>query len=242
MQNFKHADSPKKPGIEIETKPHTNLVELKEEIRHGHCGTKELEIACQRGEITKQERDSLGFLLAKKLEMIAPIDPLTGVFNRAFLEPKFNDLVRELNHSAEKRKSIVDSVMLILLDINHFKELNDKYGHALGDQVLIEVAKRLKSAIKMNDTVFRVGGDEFILLLSIADENPRLLEAIFKRIQAKVNIDFSIRATDNTNVQITLAMGYGVLEKGKDETVDQLMQKADEKMYANKRGQRSRNL
>ena len=220
---------------EVPEDPNPRVLELKEAISYGHCETKELKIACERGEITIQERDSLGFLLSKKLEMIAPIDPLTGVFNRAFLEPKFNNLIRELNYSTERRKSKVDSLMLILLDVNHFKKLNDKYGHILGDQVLVEVTRRLKSAIKMNDIVFRIGGDEFILLLPIADKNPRLLEAIFKRIQAKVNTGFSIQATDNTDVKITLAMGYDALEKGKYKTLDQLMEEADKKMYADKR-------
>lgn len=96
--------------------------------------------------------------LAQELEHIAFHDPLTQLPNRRL----FHD---RLDHALQRhqRKGILGAVML--LDLNRFKQLNDQHGHDVGDQWLVEVAQRLRAAVRQSDTVARMGGDEFVLLL-----------------------------------------------------------------------------
>ncbi|PTE09132.1 diguanylate cyclase domain-containing protein [Mesorhizobium helmanticense] len=94
----------------------------------------------------------------KSLERQALHDPLTGLPNRAF----FN---RELNRLVDKARSESGELVVMLLDLDRFKEVNDNFGHAVGDMLLVEIARRLEKAIRRGDMVARLGGDEFAVLM-----------------------------------------------------------------------------
>ncbi|WP_244661706.1 diguanylate cyclase domain-containing protein [Mesorhizobium huakuii] len=94
----------------------------------------------------------------KNLEHQALHDPLTGLPNRTF----FN---RELERLVEKARSEDGELVVMLLDLDRFKEVNDNFGHAVGDMLLVEIARRLEKAIRRGDMVARLGGDEFAVLM-----------------------------------------------------------------------------
>jgi diguanylate cyclase (GGDEF)-like protein len=206
--------------------------------KSGHCKVRELRVARQKGSITAEQFTLLVSQLAERLEKMVGIDSLTNLFNRAFLEPQLNRIKEELNHEEGKRESKVQSVMVVFLDINKMKELNDAYPdhHTVGDKALVIVADRLKKATKREDIIFRVGGDEFIAVLPINDDNPRTLEKIFERIKHSINDDLSVDSVSDSNVSIpfSVSVGFEVLNKGDNTTAAQLLDMADKKMYEDK--------
>jgi len=150
-----------------------------------------------------------------KLQILANIDGLTGVLNRrAFVE------------QLEMFARIKPSVALIMIDIDHFKLVNDTYGHGIGDQVLKRLAKVLLDAKRGNDRVGRFGGEEFIILLQ--DISPAGLDSYCQRLlKAISDIDFS----DISDLSgITVSMG-ATMAKLVDKKIDLLIQQADEAMY-----------
>ncbi|MEK7080860.1 MAG: GGDEF domain-containing protein [Patescibacteria group bacterium] len=208
---------------------------FQESIRAGSCKVQELHIAHKQELITSEQCISLLFLLAEELEKRASIDVLTKVLNRAFLEPDLEGLIRELNSDIEKRRLPIQSVMVIFLDIRRFKDLNDNHGgHKVGDRALVTVAERLKNGTKRQDMIFRVGGDEFVVLLPITDNNPQLLETIFERIRNSVNTNLSVEDHKGVSIPFSVSMGFEVLNKGDSATAVELLAKADGKMYEEK--------
>ena len=150
-----------------------------------------------------------------KLQILANIDGLTGVLNRrAFVE------------QLEMFARIKPNVALIMIDIDHFKLVNDTYGHGVGDQVLKRLAKVLLDAKRGNDRVGRFGGEEFIILLQ--DISPAGLDSYCQRLlKAISDIDFS----DISDLSgITVSMG-ATMAKLVDKKIDLLIQQADEAMY-----------
>ncbi|MDF2549650.1 MAG: pleD, partial [Chlamydiales bacterium] len=98
-------------------------------------------------------------------------DSLTHVYNRKMLQEVCN------GHSPCLNKSSLSKVCSLMIDIDHFKSINDTFGHLVGDEVLIELAKRLQDHLRKNDLVFRLGGDEFLVLLPDTDLEQALFVA-----------------------------------------------------------------
>jgi diguanylate cyclase (GGDEF)-like protein/PAS domain S-box-containing protein len=134
----------------------------------------------------------------KKLEYISTHDTLTNIYNRAF----FNDTIETKIKSA-KRYGIEFS--LIIIDIDHFKKVNDQYGHNIGDKVLIEIAKILKDNIREDDVVARWGGEEFVILLSHTD--------IDGTYQLAEKLRVIIENTIIENIRITASFGLASYNK-----------------------------
>ena len=109
-------------------------------------------VAAQLGTVFQRKRD------AERIQQLANFDVLTGLPNRVLL----NDRVSQALSMAQRNRA---QLAVMFLDLDHFKNINDTLGHRIGDALLIEVAKRLKSIVREEDTVSRVGGDEFILVL-----------------------------------------------------------------------------
>ena len=182
--------------------------------------------------ITVSEQVALGLSNVKLREVLhqqSIIDPLTGLFNRRYMD---ETLRRELARAA--RKSVPLSI--ILLDIDHFKSVNDTYGHDAGDVVLRSIAHSIQAVVRDSDVVCRFGGEEFVLLLSECDK-----EAALKRAE-KVLVDMRLLDVWHGTQQIgrvTASIGISTFpEDGAD--IESLFQAADQAMYTAKNTGRDR--
>jgi diguanylate cyclase (GGDEF)-like protein len=163
----------------------------------------------------------------KRLELNAVTDPLTGLHNRRLFSETFE---KELNRA----RRYVQPLGLITLDLHRFKEVNDKHGHPRGDDVLRATAATLKKALRTSDSAFRIGGDEFALLLPQTDA-PQAL-ALSRRVQ-------TVFAEMIQPLQLTVSVGmdHGVAIFPQDaEQADQLIRIADERLYHQKHANHSK--
>ena len=154
-------------------------------------------------------------------------DELTGVLNR-------RGFGRHLESMLEQRRSVA-LVVLVVLDVDHFKQFNDAWGHPAGDAVLRKLGSLLKATIRTDDVAARIGGEEFVLVLAHARESEALIvaERLRRAFEATV---FEPRA--GTRVNCTLSMGIAVSRPG--DTPAGLLERADALLYAAKRNGRNR--
>lgn len=175
----------------------------------------------------------------QQLEFHSVRDPLTGLYNRrSFLEMM---RVRSENISPERREEDSDSPdSLIIMDIDHFKHINDTWGHSAGDAVLVEVAKRLRSAVRDSDMTLRWGGEEF--LIYAPKTKPDLLMSLVDRV-LKV-IGSTPVLVGNNAIPVTVSAGYISLPfSGVPESAcnwEKAMQLADMALYMGKVNGRNR--
>ena len=148
-------------------------------------------------------------------------DSLTRAGNRAALEIC---LKRELN-LAERNGC---ALSLLVVDIDHFKSINDKFGHAQGDQVLVRVAQAISKTLRQTDQVFRFGGEEFVIVLS----NTRYHDALI--IAERIRIAVADADLTYEDQQIGITVSLGVSSKKDGDKRDQLFQRADKALYAAK--------
>src|SRR5437762_6693933 len=154
----------------------------------------------------------------KRLELSAVTDPLTGLHNRRLFAETFE---KELNRA----RRYIQPLGLVTLDLHRFKEVNDKHGHPRGDDVLRAAAATLKKALRTSDSAFRIGGDEFALLLPQTD-SPQAL-ALCRRVETVF-----AEMLQPLQLAVTLAMDHGVAIFPQDaEQADQLIRIADERLY-----------
>jgi diguanylate cyclase (GGDEF)-like protein len=167
--------------------------------------------------------------LQEKLREQAIRDPLTGLFNRRFLE---DGLDREL-HRAQRKQS---ALSLVMLDLDHFKQFNDTFGHDAGDLLLRELGKILRTVLRQSDIACRYGGEEFVLVFpdsSLADTRKRVEE-----IRTLVK-GLEIRHDDRPLGPITVSAGVAAApEHGS--TARDLIRSADDALYAAKQAGRDR--
>lgn len=161
----------------------------------------------------------------------AGIDGLTSVWRRERLNPILNKLLEDLERdpAGEHRHSVPSAVMVIRLDINQFKVFNElPYSHTFGDTVLRSFAERITKSMKDSDKIFRVGGDEFVIVMPIFNDDVNF-ESLFEVKEALINENLSIEAPNGDVLDVTASMGYSVVEKGKEhKTAEQLLIEADE--------------
>lgn len=165
---------------------------------------------------------------AKEQEILhqATHDALTGLANRSLL-------VDRLEQSLAMAQRYGYMVGLMFMDLDGFKDVNDSFGHDIGDQLLIAVSRRLESFLRKSDTLCRQGGDEFVLLLPQAADLEGLM-GLAKRIQAEVSQPYaSIHGTEVLRIAVSIGIARWP-EHGAD--VDALMQAADRAMYRCKHG------
>ena len=159
-----------------------------------------------------------------KIRNMSTRDFLTGLFNRHFL-----DEFQTIALSAAQREN--RKAAIIMIDLNHFKEINDLHGHTVGDMVLVETARILQDTTRTNEAAFRLGGDEFLLMLP-AVENAASLEILKERIKKCFEQELQI---PGYHIQVTPGIGYAIFpEDGGD--FDTLLRTADKRMYLEKRG------
>ncbi len=149
------------------------------------------------------------------------LDHLTGVFNRRQMDVYLTDRIRM---SKDGRK-----FSCILLDLDHFKEVNDKLGHVAGDEALKDASVILKSSIRKNDFLARYGGDEFIIVTDIDDTEA--LGSLVHRINENA---LAFNTSMNRSYRISFSAGQAVYYPESEWTKEQLIAHIDERMYENK--------
>lgn len=149
------------------------------------------------------------------------VDPVTRAYTRACLD----EMVQKEINRAERHGG---SFALVLVDLDNFKQINDQFGHLMGDFVLAEAGQILQACVRGSDLVFRYGGDEFVLLL-VGSDRPGA-EAVVSRIHSKLEGWRS--QTKRDRIDVGLSSGISLFSTGK--TLQDLLQEADEAMYAMK--------
>jgi len=165
--------------------------------------------------------------LVEETQRQASMDLLTGLMNRrAFLPAIRGEVARGQRYK--------QPLSVLLLDIDHFKHINDRHGHAAGDQVLASVGRMLQRTLRNTDFAARWGGEEFVVSLTCTDvEGGRV---VAERTRAAV--EALVIEVEGTRIPVTTSVGLASLQP--DENVDQLMDRADRAMYAAKYGGRNR--
>ncbi len=166
-------------------------------------------------------RDVTAFRLAEdKLRFLAHHDPLTGLANRSL----FNDRLASSLSAAHRHQS---KLALLFLDVNDFKFINDTHGHAMGDRMLCVIARRLESCVRETDTVARIGGDEFIVLLTdiqSADAVSMKVDEIAVVLAEPLGFEFGKIKTASCSIGVAFYPADGV-------DADTLLSHADDEMY-----------
>jgi diguanylate cyclase (GGDEF)-like protein len=162
--------------------------------------------------------------LQRRLIDQAIVDPLTGVFNRRHME-------RCLDDAIERQRRSSASASLLLIDVDHFKSINDQFGHAKGDSVLQGIVSLIGKRSRKLDLLFRIGGEEFMLLLP--DTQEAAAAAVAEQLRATVAESPLLDAR-----QVTVSIGVGELQPG--ESLDSWMKHADDALYAAKKAGRNR--
>lgn len=166
-------------------------------------------------------------LLYKAALQAAQKDALTGIGNRAAFD---NTLAREIE-LAKRHDTLLS---LIAIDIDHFKRINDSYGHSVGDQVIRAVAQNASATIRSCDMLFRYGGEEFVILLSNTDTNGAMLLA--QRLRQRIADD--VIHHDATPVAVTISAGVATATA--EDTPESLFVAADNALYQAKHMGRNR--
>jgi diguanylate cyclase (GGDEF)-like protein len=157
------------------------------------------------------------------LRFLAHHDPLTGLTNRSL----FSDRVETALHAADRHNT---GLALLFLDLNDFKPINDQFGHEIGDQLLIQVARRLEKCTRDSDTVARMGGDEFTVLLTDIESYGNLATAIDK-IRYTLAAPFQL---GGRSVSVSCSIGTALYPED-GQTAGELLSCADGRMYDQKR-------
>ncbi len=160
----------------------------------------------------------------------ALIDPLTELLNRRGLKAKIDELLVQGRHSGEE-------MTILMLDIDHFKGINDTHGHMVGDKAIMAVSKILKMNVRRMDMAARVGGEEFALLLPglFADEGFQTAEKIRKAVE-KAEI---MNVTKHQKIGV-MTISIGIDSGPFDARWEQMMEKADKALYVSKKEGRNR--
>ena len=165
-------------------------------------------------------------LAYKQAVEMASRDPLTGIGNRMALDTA---LAREVDLATRQELPL----SLLVIDIDHFKTFNDRFGHSFGDDVLVTVAQTVANTIRRSDLLYRYGGEEFVVLASHTGEQGALLLA--ERIRENIAALSSVRGRD---IRVTVSVGAARLQPG--ESAQDLFGRADKALYAAKQGGRNR--
>ena len=171
----------------------------------------------------------------ERLKHLGFTDALTGVHNRRYFDQRLEE---EIDRAERQPRPLA----CIFVDIDHFKHINDDHGHQVGDRVLREIARRIKTHMRASDILARYGGEEFAVLLAGSEQRDAV--EIAQRIRATVAAQ-PVPLADGTELRVTLSAGVSALSNtphGADRAVRarQLLDRADRALYAAKAGGRNR--
>lgn len=156
----------------------------------------------------------------RSLKKHAFFDPLTGLANRLLLIDRFE-------HSMRQAKRSLKQFAVLMVDLNKFKSINDTYGHAAGDKVLITVAQRLVSIVRSSDTVARLGGDEFVLIIESITEREQVLALGQKLVEVLAE---NVTLDSGDVVSVGGSVGFAWYPNDGDNLRD-ILDVADQAMY-----------
>lgn len=162
-------------------------------------------------------------LQRQKLTRLATRDPLTNAGNRRALDEKLSAVI-----TARQRTAALAS--LLVIDLDHFKAVNDNYGHAAGDQILIRVTEIIKLRIRVTDSLYRIGGEEFVVLAE--GQNIERASQLAEQLRTLVEVNELA-----PKQEVTISIGVAELRDG--ETSEEWLSRADDALYAAKRAGRN---
>lgn len=165
----------------------------------------------------------------EQLRRMAALDPLTGVYNRRFG-------MRRLHEEFARAVRTSSPLGVLILDVDHFKKVNDTYGHLVGDKVLKSVAEVTRNVRREGDLLLRFGGEEFLIVLPAAARDD--LKRIGERIRRAVG-DCSV-SEGSTTIKVTASLGGAAYPSDKVDDEEALVRLADEALYQAKQSGRSR--
>lgn len=161
------------------------------------------------------EKDLEILIHKHELSKVAELDVLTGVYNRR----KLNDI---LKYEFARSKRYGNGLSVIVFDFDRFKFINDTYGHQVGDEVLVQFAKEMKDRIRETDFLFRLGGDEFILVC------PNTTKILAQKLIFDIN-ELVVRQLKSIVKEFDIS--YGIAEFEDDETYEKIIKRADDNLY-----------
>lgn len=165
----------------------------------------------------------------KQLEQIAHFDPLTGLPNRTLLADRLQQaMAQSLRHGT--------SIAVVFIDLDGFKAVNDTHSHAVGDQLLVQVARQMKSGMRAEDTLARLGGDEFVAVLLDLDVPEDSIEAIDRLLAAAAEPVI----LDGLELSVSASIGVAFYPQSESLEPDQLLRQADQAMYQAKQAGKNR--
>lgn len=155
-----------------------------------------------------------------QLEFIAHFDPLTGLPNRTLLADR-------LNQAISYAKGHQLNLAVLFIDLDGFKAINDFFGHQAGDQLLISIATRLKQVLREEDTIARIGGDEFVAVLLDTEDTPEthdMLERLLREASKPVSYE-------SNQLRVSASIGVSFYNQQNELDADQIIRQADQAMY-----------
>ena len=214
-------------GVDYITKPieiqdvlmrvdtHLSLRNIQKQLQHKNAALEQ--------EINRREK------VEQQLKVQAATDPLTKLFNRR----QFFDYAEiEISRSGRKNRPIA----VMMMDIDHFKNVNDTYGHMVGDQVLLKLAEMFQEDLRKYDIIARYGGEEFIALLPETDLNQcKIIAERVRWLVANTSMKF-----EQAELSITISIGTACLDTDSDRNLHELLESADRALYQSKRAGRNR--
>ena len=159
-----------------------------------------------------------------KLERTALTDPLTGVWNRRGIERELERMVGQTDNGQR------ENLAICMIDLDDFKPVNDTHGHAIGDQLLVAVTRRLRGFLRTGDVLGRIGGDEFVAIFRNCPD-PEVSRKLATRIVVGLKAPFFF---DDLQVRIGASIGIALSSEHGQEAMAALMERADQAMYASK--------
>lgn len=162
----------------------------------------------------------------RRLEEMAVTDKLTGLANRQAFGPLVEQTLSQIRRKPEP-------LCLLLIDIDHFKEVNDRHGHQAGDLVLQRISARIAAGLRESDLIFRWGGEEFMAILRNCESKDAL------RIADKLRESVAEAKTSIGTVDVLATISVGIAERGEGEAIDALIGRTDRALYAAKQSGRN---
>lgn len=210
------------------------LAELKKTVERILSGETDLKFRQRRLLFTQQVSDMLEALFAyftrnvQAREIEHQRDPLTGLYTRRFL-------MENMEGEIKRCKRFIRPMSFIMADLDHFKNINDTYGHLTGDKVLSAVGQILKSNTRETDRVARYGGEEIAIVLSETSlKDAYLVAEKLRRLVEQTAIETDARA-----LKVTLSLGVTSFLGGNEDTVEAIIQRADQALYEAKQSGRN---